>query len=343
MWRRRRATGAAGRLRVLDIVLVLILVLLQAPAAVESSERFLRSAGPEGSSLKIVGSILFPVKVYVKLNQNSPRILCVTKRLRNSELIDPVSQWRGPSGNILSENSSVKISPTGTLILRHFTADQTGVYTCSLVYKLTAEEPAKKLVMKYFIYAYSDPNYYYEFTVQYHAAPCNSIYNISFEKTLLQLLSKLVAELSCEITLIKSECHHVKMQRAGLQNEIFFTFSVASLDKGKSNTPCQQSTCDTSERLSKARIIIESFFKHQAEITRKTSQPLPEIYYIEGTLQMVLIDRCYPGYGMNPVSHPDCPDCCVVCGPGSYNPSDGTHCLPCNNSFIYGATKCQQL
>uniref|UniRef100_A0A8C6ZY83 Ig-like domain-containing protein n=1 Tax=Nothoprocta perdicaria TaxID=30464 RepID=A0A8C6ZY83_NOTPE len=163
--------------------------------------------------------------LFYTLNQNSPRILCVTNRLRNSELIDPVSQWRGPSGNILSENSSVKISPTGTLILRHFTADQSGVYTCSLVYKLTAEEPAKKLTMKYFIYAYSDPNYYYEFSVQYHAAPCNSIYNISFEKTLLQLLSKLVAELSCEVTLIKSDCHHVKMQRAGLQNEIFFTFS----------------------------------------------------------------------------------------------------------------------
>lgn len=73
--------------------------------------------------------------------------------------------------------------------------------------------------------AYSDPNFYYEFTARYHAAPCNSIYNISFEKKLLQILSKLVIELSCEVTLLKSECHHVKMQKAGLQNEIFFTFT----------------------------------------------------------------------------------------------------------------------
>ncbi|XP_062424477.1 zona pellucida-binding protein 1 [Rhea pennata] len=309
---------------------------------IKSSKRFLRSAGPGESSLKIVGSIIFPVKVYVKLNQNSPRILCVTNRLRNSELIDPVSQWRGPSGNILSENSSVKISPTGTLIFRRFKSNQSGIYTCSLVYKLTAEQPAKNLIMKYLIYAYSDPNYYYEFTAQYHAAPCNSIENISFEKTLLQLLSKLVAELSCEVTLIKSECHHVKMQRAGLQNEIFFTFSVASLDK-ENNRPCEQITCDTSERLSKARNLIENFFKQQAEITRRGSEQLPEIYYIEGTLQMVWVDHCYPGYGMNPLRHPDCPDCCVVCSPGSYNPSNGIHCLPCNDSFIYGATKCELL
>uniref|UniRef100_A0A8B9QE70 Zona-pellucida-binding protein 1/2 C-terminal domain-containing protein n=1 Tax=Apteryx owenii TaxID=8824 RepID=A0A8B9QE70_APTOW len=89
--------------------------------------------------------------------------------------------------------------------------------------------------------------------------------------------------------------------------------------------------------------LIEKFFKQQVEITRKRSEPLPEIYYIEGTLQMVWVDRCYPGYGMNPLRHPHCPDCCVVCSPGSYNPSNGIHCLPCNNSFIYGATKCQQL
>lgn len=73
--------------------------------------------------------------------------------------------------------------------------------------------------------AYREPHFHYQFTARYHAAPCNSIYNISFEKKLLQILSKLVLDLSCEISLLKSECHRVKMQRAGLQNELFFTFS----------------------------------------------------------------------------------------------------------------------
>ncbi|KAB0341613.1 hypothetical protein FD754_018539 [Muntiacus muntjak] len=109
------------------------------------------------------------------LHQKSPHVLCVTQRLRNSELIDPSFQWHGPKGKIIS--------------------------------------------------AYREPHYYYQFTARYHAAPCNSIYNISFEKKLLQILSKLVLDLSCEVSLLKSECHRVKMQRAGLQNELFFTFS----------------------------------------------------------------------------------------------------------------------
>uniref|UniRef100_A0A8B9QVY3 Zona-pellucida-binding protein 1/2 C-terminal domain-containing protein n=1 Tax=Anas platyrhynchos TaxID=8839 RepID=A0A8B9QVY3_ANAPL len=82
------------------------------------------------------------------------------------------------------------------------------------------------------------------------------------------------------------------------------------------------------------------FFKQEVEVRKKTAEPLPEIYYIEGTLQMVWIDRCYPGYGMNALRHPGCPECCVICSPGSYNPSNGIHCLHCDKSLKYGATKC---
>ncbi|KAK4826038.1 hypothetical protein QYF61_003937 [Mycteria americana] len=85
---------------------------------------------------------------------------------------------------------------------------------------------------------------------------------------------------------------------------------VASLDGGKHNGLCQQSACDASHRLNKAKHVIERFFKQQVEVSRKSSEPLPEIYYIEGTLQMVQVDRCYPGYGINALIHPDCPECC---------------------------------
>uniref|UniRef100_A0A8V0X3E7 Zona pellucida binding protein 1 n=1 Tax=Gallus gallus TaxID=9031 RepID=A0A8V0X3E7_CHICK len=89
-----------------------------------------------------------------------------------------------------------------------------------------------------------------------------------------------------------------------------------------------------------AKDLIERFFKREVEIRKKSTEPLPEIYYIEGTLQMVWVDRCYPGYGINAVRHPDCPECCVICSPRSYNPSNGIHCLQCDTSLIYGATTC---
>ncbi|KAG8510587.1 Zona pellucida-binding protein 1, partial [Galemys pyrenaicus] len=247
-----------------------------------------------------------PVNVYVMVHQKSPHVLCVTQRLRNSEMIDPSFQWHGPRGKIISENSTAKVTSTGSLIFQNFEENMSGVYTCFLEYKPTVEEVVKNLQLKYVVYAYREPHYYYQFTARYHAAPCNSIYNISFEKKLLQILSKLVLDLSCEVSLLKSECHRVKMQRAGLQNELFFTFS----DTEKSSKPCVDHSCESSKRLSKAKNLIERFFNQQVEVLGRRAEPLPEIYYIEGTLQMVWINRCFPGYGINIMKHPKCPECC---------------------------------
>uniref|UniRef100_A0A8C9QU49 Zona pellucida binding protein n=1 Tax=Spermophilus dauricus TaxID=99837 RepID=A0A8C9QU49_SPEDA len=339
-WRTWRRARASGFLLSRAAILLFSAFLVRAPPSVEYLVRFPRTFRLTQESVKIVGSSNFPVKVYVMLHQKSPHVLCVTQRLRNSELIDPSFQWHGPKGKIVSENSTAQVTSTGSLIFQNFEEAMSGVYTCFLEYKPTVEEIVKNLQLKYLVYAYREPHYYYQFTARYHAAPCNSIYNISFEKKLLQILSKLVLGLSCEISLLKSECHRVKMQRAGLQNELFFTFSVSSLDTEKGPKPCTDHNCESSKRLSKAKNLIERFFNQQVEVLGRRSDPLPEIYYIEGTLQMVWINRCFPGYGMNTLKHPNCPECCVICSPGSYNPRDGIHCLQCNSSLVYGAKAC---
>ncbi|XP_011242038.1 zona pellucida-binding protein 1 isoform X1 [Mus musculus] len=224
--RGRRRAGASGSvLSPLSLAAVLLCALLRAPPAVGHLARLPRSIHLTQDSLKIVGSTHFPVSVYVMLHQKSPHVLCVTQRLRNTELVDPSFQWHGPKGKLVSENTTAQVTSTGSLIFQSFEETMSGVYTCFLEYKPTVEESIKNLQLKYIVYAYREPRFYYQFTARYHAAPCNSIYNISFEKKLLQILSKLVLDLSCEISLIKSECHRVKMQRAGLQNELFFTFS----------------------------------------------------------------------------------------------------------------------
>nr|XP_045720921.1 zona pellucida-binding protein 1 isoform X8 [Mirounga angustirostris] len=173
------------------------------------------------------------------------------------------------------ENSTAQVTSTGSLIFQNFEEGMSGVYTCFLEYKPTVEEIVKNLELKYVIYAYREPHYYYQFTARYHAAPCNSIYNISFEKKLLQILSKLVLDLSCEVSLLKSECHRVKMQRAGLQNELFFTFSVSSLDTEKGPKPCADHSCESSKRLSKVCYVrLEKLKKEKNEHAQCVSKHL---------------------------------------------------------------------
>ncbi|XP_027692898.1 zona pellucida-binding protein 1 isoform X3 [Vombatus ursinus] len=253
--------------------------------------RYLRQILEDEDTVKLVGSTNIPVKIYVMLHQNSPHILCVTKKLHDVELVDPVFRWHTPIGNAIP--------------------------------------------------AFINPDFYYQFTARYHSAPCNSIYNVSFEKKLLHILRTLLADLSCDISSVKTECHRIKMQKSGLQNELFFTFSVIPIENVTTRPDaCTSSSCDPVERLDKAKELIEKFFAQQVVVLGKHFQILPEIYYIEGTLQTVWINHCSPGYGMNALLHPNCPECCVICKPGTYNPHNGTQCLRCNSSMVYGAKKC---
>ncbi|KAM4874391.1 zona pellucida-binding protein 1 isoform 5-T6 [Thomomys bottae] len=267
-WRgRRRARVAGSGVTPAAILLLLSVFLMRSSRSVEYFVRLPRGFRLTQETVKIVGSPYSPVSVYVMLHQKSPHVLCVTKRLRNAELIDPSFQWHGPKGKIISENSTAQVTSTGSLVFQNFDESMSGVYTCFLEYKPTVEEIVKSLELKYIVY-------------------------------------------------------------------------VSSLDTEKGSKPCTDHQCESSRRLSKAKTLIERFFNQQVEAIGRRSEPLPEIYYIEGTLQMVWINRCFPGYGMNVLKHPKCPECCVICSPGSYNPRDGTHCLQCNSSLVYGAKAC---
>lgn len=68
---------------------------------------------------------------------------------------------------------------------------------------------------KFFLEAHSDSKDYHEFIAWYQTAPCNNSHN-TFEEVLLLILRKVVSELFERP--LKSTCHHVKMQRGGLQN-----------------------------------------------------------------------------------------------------------------------------
>ncbi|XP_029445613.1 zona pellucida-binding protein 1 [Rhinatrema bivittatum] len=309
------------------------------PENIESTSGKTKPTSEPKTTKKVVGSSIAPAKVYVKLNHNTPHVLCLTQRLRDAELTDPKYQWHGPEGQSLPDSSNVVVTPTGTLIIRHFKEEMSGMYTCSLQFATTVRQYQRKYFLKYFFYAYTDPNFFYELSVRYHSAPCQSIYNISFEKILLGILKKLVSQEFCEVLMLKAECHQVKKQRAGLHNEIFFLFSVFAVDTPE-DVICAES-CAAEDRLNKAKQLIERFFEKQAErLKEQINFTLPEIYFIQGTLHIVWVNRCFPGFGMDSKLHPDCLNCCVICSPGTYNPQDGVHCLPCNSSSIYGAKKC---
>ncbi|XP_078093232.1 zona pellucida-binding protein 1-like [Mustelus asterias] len=294
---------------------------------------------PEG---KVVGSDDGPVKVYIRHHGTSPRILCTTPELRNMELMDPTFTWKGPQGVKLSEKPGITITQTGTLIIENFNKDSSGVYLCSIFFYNPGTKSLQSLNLKYFLYAYRDPNYTYEFQAQYHAADCHNSYNSLFLKRLHTALNQLVSDLAYTISLHKSECHTLKVPLAGIQYELFLTLKV-HLDVEALDAICENNLeeCNHNLRLEKVRHRVEAFFSKQAETYHQIIGLLPVIYYIDGTLQVIRVDRCKPGYGKDRKKHPQCMECCVVCSPGTYNGGHHVSCLLCSDAIHYGETDCE--
>ncbi|XP_067862471.1 zona pellucida-binding protein 1-like [Heptranchias perlo] len=291
---------------------------------------------------KVIGSDDGPVKVYIKLREKSPRILCATPQLRNMELMDPNFTWKGPRGVELTNKQNMKITLTGTLTIENFHKDLSGIYICTIYFFNPATKSLQSLNLKYLLYAYRDPNYTYEFQAQYHAADCHNSYNSLFLKRLHTALNQLASDLAYSISLHKSACHTLKVPLAGIQYELFLTLKV-HLDVEELDIICENNLeeCDHNLRLEKVRHRVELFFSKQAETYHKITGLLPFVYYIDGTLQVIRVDRCKPGYGKDRKKHPDCSECCVVCSPGSYSNGRHVSCLPCGNAIHYGESDCE--
>ncbi|XP_060703140.1 zona pellucida-binding protein 1-like [Hemiscyllium ocellatum] len=291
---------------------------------------------------KVIGSDDGPVKVYIKLRSKSPRILCATSQLMNMELMDPTFTWKGPKGIDLSNKPNVKITLTGTLIINNFSKELSGVYICTILFYNPSTKALQSLSLKYFLYAYLDPNYTYEFQIQYHAADCHNSYNSLFLKRLHTALNQLVSDLAYTISIHKSECHMLKVPLAGIQYELFLTLKV-HLDVEVLDIICERNLeeCDHNLRLEKVRHRIEAFFGKQADTYREISGLLPSVYYIDGTLQVIQVDRCKPGYGKDHKKHPQCGECCVVCSPGTYSSGHQVTCSLCADAIHFGESDCE--
>ncbi|XP_051891994.1 zona pellucida-binding protein 1-like [Pristis pectinata] len=298
----------------------------------------LRDHSPER---KVIGSDDGPVKVYIKVHESSPRILCATPQLRNMELMDPNFSWKGPRGMQLSNRPDVKISLTGTLTIENFHKELSGVYVCTIYFYSPSTKSLQSLNLKYFLYAYRDPDYTYEFQAQYHAADCHNAYNSLFLKRLHTALNQLTSDLAYTISIHKSTCHTLKVPLAGIQYELFLTLKL-HLDVEELDSICENNLeeCDHNLRLEKVRHRVEAFFAKQAETYHEIFGLLPFVYYIDGTLQVIRVDRCKPGFGKDHKKHSSCPECCVVCSPGSYSSGRHVSCLPCSEAIHYGESDC---
>ncbi|XP_021509124.1 zona pellucida-binding protein 2 isoform X3 [Meriones unguiculatus] len=96
----------------------------------------------------VYGTVGQPVKIYVKLNENSPVLICMDLSRANKETVDPAYLWIGPNENTLTGNSQINITDSGKLVVKDFTELSSGLYTCTLSYKTIKAETQEETTVK---------------------------------------------------------------------------------------------------------------------------------------------------------------------------------------------------
>ncbi|XP_075701797.1 zona pellucida-binding protein 2 isoform X3 [Rhinoderma darwinii] len=193
--------------------------------------------------------------------------------------------------------------------------------------------------------AYLHPDYMYQINVRYMAKPCSELANGRFVLTLLRIIREVISDLNCHLKNTYHKCHVIKAPKHSLQNELFIAFKVNPFsrvwDKECSSKAygCQK---ETTIHMEKAKNLIVEFFRMQSRVLEEEFVNIPEINYIEHSLDIIRVDSCRPGFGKNEVTHSDCPGCCVVCSPGTYSTGNSIQCEICKDIKItyYGATEC---
>ncbi|XP_074080113.1 zona pellucida-binding protein 2 isoform X2 [Macrotis lagotis] len=285
----------------------------------------------------IYGNIGHPVKIYVKMHQNSPLLTCMDMELSQTEIVDPISLWIGPNGKHLR----------GNLMITNFQAFLSGSYICTLTYKIISEETQKEQKIyntyTFVVFGYREPNYVYQMTVRFTTESCTGKKNSQFFKLLMRILDKIISDLSCHIEEKSYKCHFLEIPKYGLKDELFIAFQVKPFPQEWKAT-CRKLSVDSEEitnsKVHQARDRIEEFFLKQTDILKHEFNYIPNIHYVDHSFKVIRIDSCQPGFGKNDILHSDCASCCVVCDPRTYSPDTDVTCQACLTVHDYGAKTC---
>ncbi|XP_051787676.1 uncharacterized protein LOC127529131 isoform X3 [Erpetoichthys calabaricus] len=101
--------------------------------------------------------------------------------------------------------------------------------------------------------------------------------------------------------------------------------------------------CDkeTHNQMIKASSVLQDFFQEHKEFDSGISG-LDKMKLLDESLRTVTISHCKPGFGKDSTQH-DCPNCCVVCEPGSFSSLTSSLCQKCSRGTFgsgYGQESC---
>ncbi|RXM36747.1 Zona pellucida-binding protein 2 [Acipenser ruthenus] len=176
-------------------------------------------------------------------------------------------------------------------------------------------------------------------------AACQQGATARFMQTITPLLHAQVSDLGCEITETSAACHPLPRNTGGRVRVELIIFPYGTL--WDQNCPPvkegEQRDCDTDTdmRIKQAYSRLQLFLSVHGQFELVSPEPL-QLRYEEGSLGGVRISHCKPGFGKDHGQR-ECPNCCLVCSPGSSSSVNSAFCSACpkgSYSARFGSVEC---
>ncbi|XP_038942435.1 zona pellucida-binding protein 2 isoform X3 [Rattus norvegicus] len=211
----------------------------------------------------VYGTVGHPVKIYVKLHQTSPVLVCMDIDRASKETVDPIYLWIGPNENTLTGSSQINITNIGELVLKDFMESLSGHYSCTLSYKIvkaeTQEETSLKKKYDFLVFAYREPDYSYRMAVRFTTKSCVGRYNDLLFRLLKKILDNLISDLLCHVIEPSYKCHSVKIPERDFVYELFVAFQVNPFAPGWKSMCNSSMDCEdvTNHNILKWSVVLE--------------------------------------------------------------------------------------
>ncbi|XP_044855692.1 uncharacterized protein LOC123356473 isoform X2 [Mauremys mutica] len=280
------------------------------------------------------------VPIFIHMDATEYSLPCSPKEMH---VTSPTYRWARDR----RESQSPSVSAQGALSFRHFQGGSSGNYSCTVSYK--EHRVPRAQTFHYTVLAYHVRGGL-EALLVFRSRLCQEALRRRFLWSLQEALGRVASAQHCQLVLSKSSCFPTLQEPWDEFNlQVQFQVSPFGPQWDKLCNPHNQTLVINCYRaavrnnLLQAKLAMTRFLEEHGPFPI-TGGGAPRAIFSNRFTSFLKTERCAGGYGLS-LQLEMCPDCCILCQPGTFSAPGSNECAACPvGTFnpLYGRAVCSR-
>ncbi|CAM5137531.1 unnamed protein product [Natator depressus] len=284
----------------------------------------------------LLGSHTEPVPIFIHMDATEYSLPCSQREMH---VTNPTYRWAQDR----RESQLLSVSAQGALTFRHFQGGSSGNYSCTVSYKEHRHPRAQTFHYKVMAYHVRGG---LEALLIFRSRLCQEELKRRLLWSLQEALDRVASAQHCRLVLSKSSCFPTLQEP---WDEFNLQVSPFGPEWDKLCDPYNQTMVINCYRaavrnnLLQAKLAMTRFLEEHGPF-RITGAGAPRAIFNNRFTSFLKTERCAGGYGLS-LQLETCPDCCILCPPGTFSAPQTNECTACPISTfnpLYGRAACSR-